>query len=86
MTVERQQNVFGFMTTIAVEVPAVAAMPPGLMARLEHHVEQSLKTTARRIAWHVIEWPKREAVLRRLSMSDAEALGLLREWRDAQGR
>lgn len=84
MTVERQQNVFGFVTTITVDVPPVATLPPGLLARLEHHVEGSLRIAARRIAWHVIEWPTRQAVLRRLSAADAEALGVQREWRLAR--
>jgi hypothetical protein len=57
-----------------------------MVARLEHHVELGLRKLARRVAWHVIEWPKREAVLRRMSFDDAEILGLLPEWRKAKSR
>lgn len=84
MKVERQQNVFGFLATLTVEVPAVATLSPGMAARLEHHVERGVQTVARRIAWHVIDWPKRRDVLRRMAKTDALALGLGREWEQAQ--
>jgi len=84
VTVERQRNVFGFDVVLRVSVPEVVTLSPALRARLDHHVEVGLRGVCRRLAWHVIEWPKREAVLRRLSFDDAEALGLLPEWRKAK--
>lgn len=84
MRVERQHNVFGFTVTVAVDVPACATLSAGMTARLAHHAEAGLRGLCRRIAWHVIEWPKRQLVLRRLSFDDAEALGLLAEWRKAK--
>lgn len=79
----RRQNVFGFDVTLAVEVPEMVTLDHPMQARLEHRVEKALKVACRQIAWHVIEWPKRSGVLRRMSFNDAEALGLLTEWRKA---
>ena len=84
MKIDRTVNVFGFTVTTTVEVPAVAQLGPGMTARLEHHLERALASTARRVAHYVIEWPKRQQVLLRMSADDAAVLGLVREWRQAR--
>lgn len=84
MLVEREQNIFGFAATVRVDVPQVVELSPSMSARLEHSVEAAMHWLSRRISTQVINWPKRQQVLLRLSLDDAEALGVEREWRKAR--
>jgi hypothetical protein len=79
-----KRNVAGFNLTIMVEFPDVARLSPGCEARLKHQCEMTLNNFGRRVLRHVIDWPARRMVLRRLSFKDAEVLNLLPEWREAQ--
>jgi hypothetical protein len=79
-----KRNVAGFDLTISVEIPAVAKLAPGEEARLRHQCELTLANFSRRIIEHVVNYPARRLVLRRLTHQDAELLNLLPKWREAQ--
>jgi hypothetical protein len=84
MKVERSRSVFGFEVTVRVSWPeSIAALSPGMLARLEHHVERSTEVVGGRVVRHVIEWPARRKILRRLTCGEAVTLGLKHEWQAA---